>query len=46
MEQLRAEAREAGLEQRPLYRAVLLARDAGRVPQTTLTDHEVASLVE
>ncbi|WP_414706315.1 hypothetical protein [Rhodococcus rhodochrous] len=46
VEQLRAEAREAGLEQRPLYRAVLLARDAGRVPQTTLTDHEVASLVE
>nr|WP_206024159.1 hypothetical protein [Rhodococcus sp. 14C212] len=46
VEQLRAEARDAGLEQRPLYRAVLLARDAGRVPQTTLTDHEVASLVE
>ena len=27
-------------------RAVELARNAGRVPQTTLTDHEVASLVD
>lgn len=44
IEQLRAEARGAGLEERPLYRAVQLARDAGRVPQTTLTDQEVASL--
>ncbi|MFD6856666.1 hypothetical protein ACFWCF_04880 [Rhodococcus sp. NPDC060090] len=46
VEQLRAEARGAGLGERPLYRAVELARTAGRVPQTTLTDHEVASLVE
>jgi len=46
VEQLRAEAREAGLGERPLYRAVDLARRAGRTPQTTLTDHEVASLVD
>lgn len=46
VEQLRAEARGAGLPERPLYRAVTLARDAGRTPQTTLTDREVASLVE
>lgn len=46
VEQLRAEARGAGLGERPLYRAISLARDAGRVPQTTLTDHEVASLVD
>lgn len=46
VEQLRAEARGAALEERPLYRAIELARKAGRVPQTTLTDHEVASLVE
>lgn len=46
VEQLRAEARDAGLGERPLYRAVELARGAGRVPQTTLTDHEVASLIE
>ncbi|MFD6881990.1 MULTISPECIES: hypothetical protein [unclassified Rhodococcus (in: high G+C Gram-positive bacteria)] len=46
VEQLRAEARDAGLVERPLYRAIVLARDAGRVPQTTLTDHEVASLIE
>lgn len=46
VEQLRAEARGAGLDERPLYRAIALARDAGRVPQTTLTDHEVALLVE
>ncbi|QBJ98884.1 hypothetical protein ERC79_22060 [Rhodococcus sp. ABRD24] len=44
IEQLRAEARGAGRVERPLYRAVELARDAGRVPQTTLTDQEVASL--
>ncbi|MCL2535747.1 MAG: hypothetical protein FWE39_16440 [Nocardiaceae bacterium] len=44
IEQLRAEARGAGLEERPLYRAVVLIREAGRVPQTTLTDQEVASL--
>ena len=46
IEQLRAEARGARLEDRPLYRAVVLARGAGRVPQTTLTDHDVASLIE
>ncbi|MFD3811396.1 hypothetical protein [Rhodococcus sp. NPDC058639] len=46
VEQLRAEARDAGLGERPLYRAIALARDAGRVPQTTLTDHEVASLID
>lgn len=46
VEQLRAEARGAGLAERPLFRAISLARDAGRVPQTTLTDHEVASLVD
>lgn len=44
IEQLRAEARGSALEERPLYRAVVLIRDAGRVPQTTLTDQEVASL--
>jgi len=44
IDQLRAEARGAGLEERPLYRAVALVRDAGRVPQTTLTDEEVAGL--
>ncbi|BCN48833.1 hypothetical protein RE9416_21340 [Prescottella equi] len=44
IDQLRAEARGAGLEERPLYRAVVLVRDAGRVPQTTLTDEEVAGL--
>lgn len=46
VEQLRAEAREAPVGERPLYRAVDLARREGRVPQTTLTDHEVASLVD
>ncbi|WP_077041471.1 hypothetical protein [Rhodococcus sp. MTM3W5.2] len=44
--QLRAEARGAGLEERPLYRAVRTAREAGRVPQTVLTDHEVAGLAD
>ncbi|WP_051919304.1 hypothetical protein [Prescottella defluvii] len=44
IEQLRAEARGAGLEERPLYRAVTMVRDAGRVPQTVLTDQEVAAL--
>ncbi|MCA1007635.1 hypothetical protein LCL87_18140 [Rhodococcus hoagii] len=44
IDQLRAEARGAGLEERPLYRAVALVREAGRVPQTTLTDEEVAGL--
>ena len=46
VEQLRAEARDAALDERPLYRAIDLAVRAGRIPQTTLTDHEVASLVE
>lgn len=46
VEQLRAEARGAGLQERPLFRAVELARDSGRTPQTTLTDHEVARLLE
>lgn len=44
IDQLRAEARGAGLEERPLYRAVALVRETGRVPQTTLTDEEVAGL--
>ncbi|SDC93938.1 hypothetical protein [Rhodococcus tukisamuensis] len=44
--QLRAEARGAGLEERPLYRAVHLAKDAGRVPQTVLTDQEVVGLTD
>ncbi|MFF0813938.1 hypothetical protein ACFYVR_02075 [Rhodococcus sp. NPDC003318] len=42
--QLRAEARGAGLDERPLYRAVTLAREANRVPRTTLTDDEVVRL--
>ncbi|MEU1999973.1 hypothetical protein ACH47B_02055 [Rhodococcus sp. NPDC019627] len=46
IEQLRAEARDAALTERPLFRAVELVRAAGRVPVTTLTDHEVAALVE
>lgn len=44
--QLRAEARGAGLEERPLYRAVALARAANRVPRTVLTDDEVVRLGE
>lgn len=44
IDQLRSEARGAGLEERPLYRAVALVRATGRVPQTTLTDEEVAGL--
>ncbi|MEV0946504.1 hypothetical protein [Rhodococcus sp. NPDC049939] len=46
IEQLRAEARGAPLPERPLFRAVELVRSEGRVPTTTLTDHEVASLVD
>lgn len=46
IEQLRAEARGAGLGERPLYRAVELTTTSGRVPRTTLTDHEVAGLLE
>lgn len=46
VEQLRAEARGAGLEERPLYAAVRLVRDSGRAPFTTLSDAEVASLLD
>ncbi|MFZ2178070.1 MAG: hypothetical protein WAW17_29405 [Rhodococcus sp. (in: high G+C Gram-positive bacteria)] len=46
IDQLRAEARGAGLMERPLYRAVQLVRSAGRIPRTTLTDREVAALLE
>lgn len=46
IEQLRAEARGAGLVERPLYRAVELVKATGRVPRTTLTDHEVAGLLD
>lgn len=44
VDQLKAEARDAGLPERPLYRAVELVRDAGRTPLATLTDREVAGL--
>lgn len=46
IEQLRSEARGAALVDRPLFRAVELVRAAGRAPRSTLTDHEVASLVD
>lgn len=46
VQQLRAEARDAVLGERPLYRAMRVALDAGRSGQTTLTDAEVASLVD
>ncbi|MGK8523104.1 hypothetical protein ACRS6B_16785 [Nocardia asteroides] len=42
--QLRAEARDAGLEERPLYRAVQLARAKDVVSPIVLTDTEVATL--
>lgn len=42
--QLRAEARDAVLGERPLYRALALARDSGRTGLTTLSDSEVAGL--
>ncbi|WP_051162593.1 hypothetical protein [Nocardia brevicatena] len=42
--QLRAEARDAGLAERPLYRAVALARDRDYVSPVVLTDEEVAGL--
>nr|WP_198428104.1 hypothetical protein [Nocardia bovistercoris] len=42
--QLRAEARDAGLEQRPLYAAVRLARAQDVVSPLVLTDREVADL--
>ncbi len=44
VDQLKAEAREAGLNERPLYRAVRSVRESGRTPVTTLTDREVAEL--
>ncbi|OZC99684.1 hypothetical protein CH275_21725 [Rhodococcus sp. 06-235-1A] len=46
VDQLRAEARDAGLDERPLYRAVDLVRSKGRTPQATLTDREVAQLLD
>ncbi|MBF6209480.1 hypothetical protein IU433_06085 [Nocardia puris] len=42
--QLRAEARDAGLEERPLYRAVRLVRAKDYVSPVVLTDREVAEL--
>ncbi|MGB3770323.1 MAG: hypothetical protein WBA00_04185 [Rhodococcus sp. (in: high G+C Gram-positive bacteria)] len=42
--QLRAEAREAGLMERPLFRSIGVVRESGRAPATTLTDAEVAAL--
>ncbi|MFD0361135.1 hypothetical protein ACFQZZ_06685 [Nocardia sp. GCM10030253] len=42
--QLRAEARDAGLTERPLYRAVQLAREKDYVSPIVLTDGEVAAL--
>ncbi|NIL79279.1 hypothetical protein [Rhodococcoides kroppenstedtii] len=44
--QLRAEARDAGAAERPLHRAVGVIERAGRAPVGTLTDSEVASLVD
>ncbi|WP_285185024.1 MULTISPECIES: hypothetical protein [unclassified Rhodococcus (in: high G+C Gram-positive bacteria)] len=44
--QLRAEAREAGLTERPLYRAIDVVRTSGRAPATVLTDAEVAALTD
>lgn len=46
VEQLKAEARDAVLGERPLYRAARLARDSGRIAETTLTDAEVARLLD
>ncbi|GAA5054111.1 hypothetical protein GCM10023318_28720 [Nocardia callitridis] len=45
VQQLRTEARDAGLEQRPLYRAVQLARGKDYVSPIVLTDSEIATLV-
>ncbi len=42
--QLRAEARDAGLPERPLYRAVKLVRSKDIVQPVTLTDTDIASL--
>jgi len=44
VDQLKAEARDAGLGERPLYRAAELVKAAGRTPLATLTDREVAEL--
>lgn len=44
VDQLKAEARDAGMNDRPLFRAVEMVRDAGRTPLATLTDREVADL--
>ncbi|WP_068276351.1 hypothetical protein [Aldersonia kunmingensis] len=46
VQQLRAEAREAGLDERPLYAAVRAVRDSGRANFTTLSDAEVAGLLD
>ncbi|WP_280300804.1 hypothetical protein [Nocardia neocaledoniensis] len=45
VQQLRAEARDAALGERPLYRGVRLVRDKDAVATVVLTDAEVASLV-
>lgn len=42
--QLRAEARDAGLAERPLYRAVTVARAKDYVGTVVLTDQEIAAL--
>lgn len=42
--QLRAEARDAGLEERPLYRAVHLVRTKDSVQPVALTDADIAAL--
>jgi hypothetical protein len=44
--QLRAEARDAGLSERPLYTAVTMVKNAGRDTFTVLTDAEVAALTD
>ncbi|GGG08977.1 hypothetical protein GCM10007304_23820 [Rhodococcoides trifolii] len=44
IKQLRAEARDAGLAERPLYAAVTMVKNAGREQGTVLTDREVAEL--
>ncbi|WP_051027165.1 hypothetical protein [Nocardia higoensis] len=45
VQQLRAEARDAGLEERPLYRAARMARAKDYVSPIVLTDREVAELL-
>ncbi|WP_245914789.1 hypothetical protein [Nocardia fluminea] len=44
VQQLRAEARDAGLGERPLYRAVQSVRSKDSVSPVVLTDSEVAAL--